>query len=65
MALPVVSSQETARRRHQVKLYRVGDERTQRLEPAFLNEVVNHVDPDHYHIPLMVSPYGYSTYRGS
>ncbi|MCB2010995.1 MAG: hydroxyisourate hydrolase [Geminicoccaceae bacterium] len=23
-------------------------------------------DPDsHYHIPLLVSPYGYSTYRGS
>ena len=22
-------------------------------------------DEDHYHIPLLLSPYGYSTYRGS
>lgn len=22
-------------------------------------------DPVHYHVPLLVSPYGYSTYRGS
>ena len=22
-------------------------------------------DPPHYHIPLLLSPYGYSTYRGS
>jgi 5-hydroxyisourate hydrolase len=21
--------------------------------------------PDHYHVPLLVSPFGYSTYRGS
>jgi len=29
--------------------------------------VVCHIDdPDaHYHIPLLISPYGYSTYRGS
>lgn len=37
--------------------------------PAFLNEVVirfgvAHAD-QHYHVPLLVSPYGYSTYRGS
>jgi 5-hydroxyisourate hydrolase len=23
------------------------------------------VESDHYHIPLLLSPYGYSTYRGS
>lgn len=38
-------------------------------EPAFLEEVVIRFgisDPDlHYHVPLLVSPYGYSTYRGS
>ena len=35
----------------------------------FLNEVVIRfkvASPDqHYHVPLLLSPYGYSTYRGS
>lgn len=38
-------------------------------EPAFLDEVVIRfgiADPDaHYHVPLLISPYSYSTYRGS
>ncbi|GLQ06152.1 hydroxyisourate hydrolase [Sneathiella chinensis] len=38
-------------------------------EPKFLDEVVLRfgiADPDqHYHVPLLVSPYSYSTYRGS
>jgi 5-hydroxyisourate hydrolase len=38
-------------------------------EPAFLEEVpirFGIADADaHYHVPLLVSPYGYSTYRGS
>ncbi len=38
-------------------------------EPAFLEEVVIHfaiADPDaHYHVPLLLTPWGYSTYRGS
>ncbi len=38
-------------------------------EPPFLNEVVirfGAADPDgHYHVPLLLAPYGYSTYRGS
>jgi 5-hydroxyisourate hydrolase len=38
-------------------------------EPNFLNQVsldfgVAHVD-QHYHVPLLVSPWSYSTYRGS
>ena len=37
-------------------------------EPAFLDTVVirfaAHAD-EHYHIPLLVSPWSYSTYRGS
>jgi len=38
-------------------------------EPAFLDEVVirfgiAHAD-QHYHVPLLVSPWSYSTYRGS
>jgi 5-hydroxyisourate hydrolase len=38
-------------------------------EPAFLDVVVIRfgiADPHgHYHVPLLLSPYGYSTYRGS
>jgi len=38
-------------------------------EPAFLDEVVIRFgvsSPEqHYHVPLLVSPYGYTTYRGS
>ena len=38
-------------------------------DPPFLGDVVVRVglsDPTgHYHVPLLVSPYGYSTYRGS
>lgn len=37
-------------------------------EPPFLNDVVIRVtlsDNDHYHVPLLVSPWSYSTYRGS
>jgi 5-hydroxyisourate hydrolase len=38
-------------------------------DPPFLDEVVVRfgvADPDgNYHVPLLLSPYGYSTYRGS
>lgn len=38
-------------------------------EPKFLDEIVIRFGvPDakeHYHVPLLVSPYSYSTYRGS
>ena len=38
-------------------------------EPPFLGDVIIRVgvsDPvAHYHVPLLLSPYGYSTYRGS
>ena len=38
-------------------------------EPPFFDEVlIQFVVSDtarHYHVPLLVSPYGYSTYRGS
>jgi 5-hydroxyisourate hydrolase len=38
-------------------------------EPKFLDQVVIRfgiADPDaHYHVPLLISPFGYSTYRGS
>lgn len=37
-------------------------------DPPFLDEVVIRVslaDDGHYHVPLLVSPWSYSTYRGS
>jgi len=38
-------------------------------DPPFLDEVTIDFgmaeDGGHYHVPLLVSPYGYSTYRGS
>lgn len=38
-------------------------------EPKFLDQVVIRfgiADPEaHYHVPLLISPFGYSTYRGS
>lgn len=37
-------------------------------EPAFLDTVVIRVSlnaDEHYHVPLLVSPWSYSTYRGS
>ncbi len=38
-------------------------------DPAFLEEVpvrFGIAEPEgHYHVPLLISPYGYSTYRGS
>jgi 5-hydroxyisourate hydrolase len=38
-------------------------------EPAFLDRIplrFGIADPaSHYHVPLLLSPYGYSTYRGS
>ncbi|MES1926655.1 hydroxyisourate hydrolase [Salinisphaera sp. T31B1] len=45
------------------------DRRESLDSPAFIDEVVirfgvAHAD-QHYHVPLLVSPYGYSTYRGS
>lgn len=35
---------------------------------AFLDQVpirFNMAEDDHYHVPLLLSPFGYSTYRGS
>jgi 5-hydroxyisourate hydrolase len=38
------------------------------VEPLFLDEVpirFGMAEAAHYHVPLLLSPYGYSTYRGS
>lgn len=47
-------------------LQRIGDTQS---EPLFLNIIpirfgINEHD-SHYHVPLLLSPFGYSTYRGS
>jgi 5-hydroxyisourate hydrolase len=38
-------------------------------EPAFLDQIVIRfgiaAPEQHYHVPLLLAPYGYSTYRGS
>lgn len=37
-------------------------------DPAFLDQVpirFGIAEQSHYHVPLLISPYGYSTYRGS
>ena len=37
-------------------------------EPLFLDRIpirFGMAEQDHYHVPLLLSPYGYSTYRGS
>ena len=31
----------------------------------FVEIIFNIASPEHYHIPLLISPHGYSTYRGS
>jgi 5-hydroxyisourate hydrolase len=41
---------------------------TELPSPAFLDVVpirFGMAEPTHYHVPLLLSPYGYSTYRGS
>jgi 5-hydroxyisourate hydrolase len=41
---------------------------TKLADPAFLDVVplrFSIAEDAHYHVPLLVSPYGYSTYRGS
>ena len=52
--------------------FQVGDYFRERsagtADPAFLDVVpirFTIADDAHYHVPLLISPYGYSTYRGS
>lgn len=53
-------------------VFHVGDwldaQNHQAAKPRFLDVVplrFGMSEPDHYHVPLLISPYGYSTYRGS
>lgn len=61
---PVPTAPATVRLRFDVAAYRAA-----RGEAAFFPEVqaVFTTDParPHYHVPLLLNPYGYSVYRGS
>ena len=55
-------------------VFRIGDYFTKQCglhlpDPPFVDEVVIRfgiaVEDAHYHVPLLVSPWSYSTYRGS
>lgn len=50
-------------------VFETGDYLRQRAAVAFYRQItidfVVEADQDHYHIPVLLSPYGYTTYRGS
>lgn len=50
-------------------VFQAGDYLSRRGDDAFLGDIVIRfrvTDADeHYHVPLLLSPYGYTTYRGS
>jgi 5-hydroxyisourate hydrolase len=49
--------------------FAVGDYFQSTKRKSFYSEIVIHFviaeENQHYHVPLLLSPYGYSTYRGS
>jgi 5-hydroxyisourate hydrolase len=48
--------------------FSVGDYFAGTKRKSFYNEIVIHFaieENEHYHVPLLLSPFGYSTYRGS
>lgn len=70
---PLLDDDETPASQYEL-VFAVGDyfRKTSSLpltKPAFLEEVIIRfgLEPHggHYHIPILLSPYGYSTYRGS
>lgn len=68
---PLMSEDEYVRGRYEVR-FAVGryfdHHGVPTGSPAYLDEVPIHVhftDDSHYHVPLIVSPWGYTTYRGS
>ena len=69
---PLLTEQTATPGQYELTFY-VGDyfraNGTPLAEPAFLDDVVLRFaisDPSqHYHVPLLISPWAYSTYRGS
>jgi len=69
-ALPLLGPQSDARGIYELTFH-VGDyfrrQGVQLASPPFLDHIVIRfgLGSGHHHVPLLVSPYGYSTYRGS
>jgi 5-hydroxyisourate hydrolase len=68
---PLLQGAEFAAGRYEL-VFAAGDylrrEGTELPTPAFLDDIpirFGMAEAKHYHVPLLVSPYGYSTYRGS
>lgn len=67
---PLLSGEEVAVGVYQLH-FEVGSyfDTTKQDDISFLNRVVIEFgitdETRHYHVPLLISPYGYSTYRGS
>lgn len=65
---PVLGSDEFATGTYEL-VFHAGDYLSGTGQPrSFLDEVVirfTMAEPSHYHVPLLLSPFGYSTYRGS
>ena len=68
---PLLAGAEFAAGRYEL-VFAAGDylrrQGTDLPSPAFLDDIpirFGLAEPKHYHVPLLVSPYGYSTYRGS
>ncbi len=69
---PLISADQARAGRFEL-VFHAGDyfrrRRAEMADPPFLNVIPIHfgvADPQaHYHVPLLVSPWSYSTYRGS
>lgn len=69
---PILENDRLVKGRYALKLYTAEYFRARGVDlpdPPFFDEITIEfavADPDsHYHVPLLVSPYSYSTYRGS
>jgi len=69
---PILSEQEFKKGKYELEFaigYYFRHLGLQQEEPLFLDEVVIRFgindEDSHYHVPVLVSPYSYSTYRGS
>ncbi|WP_018922802.1 hydroxyisourate hydrolase [Salsuginibacillus kocurii] len=69
---PLLSKAEMTTGEYEL-LFHIGpyftEQGVQQVEPPFLQKVAVRVhllgEEDHYHVPLLVSPWGYQVYRGS
>ena len=62
--LDVIPKEGTYRIRFEVGAY-FKDAKQEAFFPAVSIEFAVHSTKEHYHLPLLLNPFGYSTYRGS